>query len=216
MPATRADPNQLELALLNLTLNARDAMADGGKLTIETADVELDTARVENGVAAAPGSYVVLTVADTGHGMDEATQKRIFEPFFTTKPMGQGTGLGLATVYGIVKQSDGSIWVESEVGHGTTFTVYLPGTDEVEEAVRPPPIQASALGGAETVLLVEDAARVREVVREILEINGYRILEAPHGAAALEISQRHEGPIHLMVTDVVMPQMSGRELAEQL
>jgi PAS domain S-box-containing protein len=213
----KADPGQIEQVIMNLAVNSRDAMPDGGQLTIETGSLELDEASARQHSGATPGRYAMLAVTDTGCGMDEKTRARLFEPFFTTKEQGKGTGLGLSTVYGIVEQSGGHIWVYSELGKGTTFKICLPA---VEDAVAPDrdgvEVPEPPSTGAETVLLVEDAARVREVVREILEINGYRILEAPHGAAALEISQRHEGPIHLMVTDVVMPQMSGRELAQRL
>jgi len=213
----KADPGQIEQVIMNLAVNSRDAMPDGGQLTIETGLLELDEASARQHSGATPGRYAMLAVADTGCGMDEKTRSRLFEPFFTTKEQGKGTGLGLSTVYGIVEQSGGHIWVYSELGKGTTFKICLP---VVAEDVAPDRDGVEVLEppstGAETVLLVEDAARVREVVREILEISGYRILEAPHGAAALEISQRHEGTIHLMVTDVVMPQMSGRELAQRL
>jgi PAS domain S-box-containing protein len=213
----RADPGQVEQVIMNLAVNARDAMPDGGRLTLETGHLELDETAAREHSEAVPGEYVMLAVSDTGCGMDESTRTRLFEPFFTTKEQGKGTGLGLSTVYGIVKQSGGHIWVYSEVGRGTTFKICLPvaaerATAEVEGREGP----GAPTAGAETVLLVEDAARVREVVREILEMTGYHILEARHGAEALEISQRYEGPIHLMVTDVVMPQMSGREVAQRL
>jgi PAS domain S-box-containing protein len=290
-----ADPGQVEQMILNLAVNARDAMPDGGRLTIRTANADLDEATARRRGGAKPGQYVMLEVSDTGVGMDSDTKSHIFEPFFTTKDQGKGTGLGLSTVYGIVNQSGGHVWVESEPGRGTTFRVYLPRIEAAAEAsvapsparpeiagstpirrredvvaaqsqwedtpvaavpapaaapaaapaparrredlAAPPPVEIPVAASArasvevpvpeivddgpktargETILLVEDAQRVRAVVREILEMNGYSVLEARHGAEAIEISSRHQGPIHLMVTDVVMPQMSGRELAQRL
>ncbi len=217
LASVKADPGQIEQVIMNLAVNARDAMPDGGQLTIETGQIELDAATARQHGEALPGSYVMLAVTDTGSGMDEATRSRLFEPFFTTKEQGKGTGLGLSTVYGIVKQSGGHIWVYSEPARGTTFKICLPAVAaEPEDVVDAPAIVETPAARAETVLLVEDAARVREVVREILEMSGYRILEARHGAEAIEISERHDGPIHLLVTDVVMPHMSGRELAQHL
>jgi PAS domain S-box-containing protein len=212
----KADPSQLEQVIMNLTVNARDAMPDGGRLTMETDHLELDEATALGHGEATAGRYVVLAVTDTGTGMDEATRARLFEPFFTTKEPGRGTGLGLSTVYGIVRQSGGHIWVYSELGRGTTFKICLPVVaEEAERAIAPAATGGViAASGAETVLLVEDAPRVREVVREILEMNGYRVIEARHGQEAIELGQRHPGRIQLMVTDVVMPQMSGRELAQ--
>ncbi|HET8578019.1 MAG TPA: ATP-binding protein [Methylomirabilota bacterium] len=282
----KADPGQVEQMILNLAVNGRDAMPDGGRLTLRTANVELDEATARRRGNAKPGQYVMLEVSDTGVGMDSETKSHIFEPFFTTKDQGKGTGLGLSTVYGIVNQSGGHVWVESEPGRGTTFRVYLPRIEVPAEAKAPatpmrrredfaaqrlqmePPVPVAVAPPAappapaptapparrredpappppppppvevpvaavtpietpivddgpktargETILLVEDAQRVRAVVREILEMNGYGVLEARHGAEALEISGKHPGPIHLMVTDVVMPQMSGRELAQRL
>jgi PAS domain S-box-containing protein len=293
----KADPGQVEQMILNLAVNARDAMPDGGRLTLRTANVELDEATARRRGGAKPGHYVMLEVSDTGVGMDADTRSHIFEPFFTTKDQGKGTGLGLSTVYGIVNQSGGHVWVESEPGRGTTFRVYLPRIEAAAESTAPapppmrrredlalqrqqmeaPPIAAAAppapiavptpapaaapphrreevappapppvevpaavaapvqvpvaavapidtpivddgpkTAQGETILLVEDAQRVRAVVREILEMNGYAVLEARHGAEAIEISGKHPGPIHVMVTDVVMPQMSGRELAQRL
>src|SRR3989475_1106955 len=212
----KADPGQLEQVLMNLTINARDAMPHGGKLLFETDNATLDEVYARQHIPTQPGSYVRLAVSDTGCGMDEATQSRIFEPFFTTKEQGKGTGLGLSTVYGIVKQHDGYIAVDSEVGRGTTFTIYLP---RVEDAVEPVVGGAGPDGsprGEETILLVEDEGDVRELAREILEKSGYAVLEAANGPDALRIAARHEGVIHLLLTDVVMPQMSGRELARRL
>jgi len=217
----------MEQMILNLCVNARDAMPDGGRLTIRTANVELDETAARRWSDAKPGPYVMLEVSDTGGGMDRETRSRLFEPFFTTKEQGKGTGLGLSTVYGTVKQSGGHISVESEPGRGSTFCVYLPRVAVPAEPRRPlevaaegPPAPSAEMhlapGHGETILLVEDAQRVRAVVREILEMSGYVVLEARHGAEALEVSNQHAGPIHLMVTDVVMPQMSGRELAQRL
>jgi PAS domain S-box-containing protein len=213
--AVKADVGQLEQVLMNLTVNARDAMPTGGKLTIETANVEHEPEYALEREAAAVGRFVMFAVTDTGVGMDEATKAKIFEPFFTTKEAGKGTGLGLATVYGIVKQSGGFIWVYSEPGNGTSFKIYLPRIDAPVEGVK----TAGSLSvprGTETVLLVEDAAAVRAVAKQVLERQGYTVLEAPDGEVALHVAQKHRGPIHLLLTDVVMPVLSGRRLAEQL
>ncbi|PYP56387.1 MAG: hybrid sensor histidine kinase/response regulator [Gemmatimonadetes bacterium] len=213
--AVRADVGQLEQVLMNLAVNARDAMPTGGRLTIETANVEHDPDYARDHDAAAVRRFAMLAVSDTGCGMDDATKAKIFEPFFTTKEPGKGTGLGLATVYGIVQQAGGFIWVYSEPGHGTSFKIYLPQVDATAE-VAAAATGARAPGGTETVLLVEDAAAVRAVTKQVLERHGYAVLEAPGGEAAVRLAQRHRGPIHLLLTDVVMPRVSGRELAEQL
>jgi len=216
LASVKADPGQIEQVLMNLVVNARDAMPAGGRLTIETADVVLDTDYARTHVAVNPGRYVMLAVSDNGCGMDAETQARIFEPFFTTKELGKGTGLGLSTVYGIVKQSGGHIEVYSEPGRGTTFRIYLPRIEEAAEAVEPGKAREQLPRGSETILLVEDEAGVRTLAKTILQTHGYTVLDAAQGKDAFLLSGQHEGLIHLMVTDMVMPEMSGREVADRL
>jgi PAS domain S-box-containing protein len=215
---TKADPGQLEQVLMNLVVNARDAMPRGGRLTLQTANAVMDDTYIRDHLGARPGRYVMLAVCDNGLGMDPETQKHIFEPFFTTKEKGKGTGLGLATVYGIVKQSEGYIWVESAPGAGTTVKVYLPRVEAepAAEEVRRPAVPEELPRGTETVLLVEDEDMVRRMTREVLEGAGYRVLEASSGFEALRVSAGHDGNLDLLLTDVVMPGMSGRELSERL
>ncbi|MFH1758550.1 MAG: ATP-binding protein [Pseudomonadota bacterium] len=213
----KVDPGQIEQVIMNLAVNARDAMPRGGKLTIETANVLLDEDYAQRHISVKPGSYVMLAVSDNGCGMDKETQSHLFEPFFTTKDKGKGTGLGLSTVYGIVKQSGGNIWAYSEVGQGTTFKIYLPMVIQaVKEKYEPAERRRISTRGTETILVVEDEKAVRKMIRKTLQNKGYTVLEAQHGQDALDICEHYSGPIHLMVTDVVMPQMSGKELAEQL
>jgi len=211
----KADPSQIEQILMNFAVNARDAMPAGGRITIETTSVELDDSLGRQHADVKPGSYIVLAVSDTGIGIDHATQAHIFEPFFTTKPVGKGTGLGLSSVYGIVKQTGGHISVYSEPGKGTTFKVYLPCIREEPEILVGDQKQ-SVHGGAETILLVEDNEPLRTATREILEGLGYVVLDSGHPVEAVHIAEQHEGSIALLITDVVMPEMNGRVLAETL
>lgn len=212
----KADPGQLEQILMNLSVNARDAMPKGGKLTLETRNAVLDEEFVRQHVGASVGPQVLLTVSDTGTGMDSATQARIFEPFFTTKGPGEGTGLGLAMVYGVVKQSGGSIWVNSKVGVGTTFKIYLPQSQGVSEAPAPKKPQTTLKRGSETILVVEDDPGVRELVCMMLTSKGYTVLTANHPSDAEAICQKHSGNIHLLLTDMILPGASGREIAKRV
>ena len=212
----KADPTQVEQIILNLVINARDAMPRGGTLTIETANVVLDQSQVESHLDVSPGPYVMLSVSDSGCGMDPETKARIFEPFFTTKPPGQGTGMGLATVYGIVKQSGGHVWVYSELGEGTSLKIYLPQSEQGDRklgmASTPSPVSAAT--GSETVLIVEDEQSVRDLAGSVLEKRGYTVLAASDGEEALHLSKAHAGDIQLVITDAIMPGMRGHELAE--
>lgn len=212
----QADPGQLSQVLMNLVVNARDAMPDGGTITIETRNVNLDEQYARQHVSVRPGPYVMLSVSDTGIGMDAETQKQIFEPFFTTKEVGKGTGLGLSTVYGIVKQSNGNVWVYSELGKGTAFKIYLPQFEEPNSVSLEPQPAASFSWGSETILIVEDEDMVRSLSREVLESCGYTVIVASNGVEALTVCEQHKDQIHLLITDIVMPQMGGRELAEKL
>jgi PAS domain S-box-containing protein len=212
----RADVGQIEQVIMNLAVNGRDAMPNGGKLTIETANVELDEFYARSHVDVKPGHYVMFSVSDTGVGMTPEVRERIFEPFFTTKEKGKGTGLGLSTSYGIVKQSEGDIWVYSVQGKGTTFKIYLPRVNEPLEEIRKEVLKEELPRGNETILIVEDEEEVRKLAGKILERQGYRILEASQGDDALRISERHGGPIDLILVDVIMPGMSCSELAKHL
>jgi two-component system, cell cycle sensor histidine kinase and response regulator CckA len=211
-----ADPGQLEQVILNLVVNARDAMPQGGRLTIEATNVEIDESRIGRLSGMAPGGYIKLTVSDTGSGMDAETQAHIFEPFFTTKEPGKGTGLGLFTVYGIVSQNGGNMQVESAPGVGSIFTIHLPRVDSPGKEVEVPCVPRHSSPAGETILLLEDEAIVRDLVRQVLQATGYTVLEAANGEQAMQLSHAHQGPIHLLLADVVLPGLSGPEVAEQL
>jgi CheY-like chemotaxis protein len=210
----KVDPAQLEQVVMNLVINARDAMPSGGRMTIETGRIHFDSAYASEHFAVLPGDYVMVAVSDNGVGMDKATRVHVFEPFFTTKQFGKGTGLGLATVYGIVRQSGGHIWLYSEPGEGTTFKIYFPMVTERLTELDVPPIVAA--GGTETVLLVEDEEVVRELTQVILERSGYRLLVAPTASEALALAESHGGKIDILVSDVIMPGLSGPELARRV
>jgi CheY-like chemotaxis protein len=210
-----ADTGQIEQVVLNLVVNARDAMPSGGRIVIETSDVELDDDSPLLPLGSHGGPFVLLSVTDNGHGMDEETRLKIFDPFFTTKAPGKGTGLGLSTVYGIVKQSGGSISAYSEPGLGTTFKIYLPRVFE-QPAVKAPSRNPLEVSGSETILLVEDDMRVRGAAERVLRSRGYTVITATDGANALTVAAQHSGEIDLMITDLVMPVMGGRALAEQI
>jgi CheY-like chemotaxis protein len=210
----RIDPVHIEQVILNLAVNSRDAMPQGGRLAIETANVELNSHYAEGHLGVEPGPYVMLVVSDTGVGMDATTQSRIFEPFFTTKEQGKGTGLGLSTVYGIVKQNGGEVLVYSEPGQGTVFKIYFPAVAEHAEALPGEGLQMELVPATETVLLVEDEEQVRHLTRTLLARQGYRVLEASSGRSALTLAREHRERIDLLLTDVVMPQMSGPDLAK--
>jgi PAS domain S-box-containing protein len=212
----KADRGQIEQILMNLAVNARDAMPEGGKLTIETGNREFDVQYMRQHTGAKLGSYVMLSVTDSGSGMDAETQAHIFEPFFTTKELGKGTGLGLSMVYGVVKQSDGYIWVDSEIGKGSSFQIYLPRVKQPVTVAASSPVALDNLSRTETILLAEDSEPLRKLAKSFLEAHGFKVLSACDGADALRIADSHSGPIHVLVTDVVMPGMNGRVLGERL
>ncbi len=214
--SAQVDRGQIEQVVMNLVVNARDAIERGGKITIETGNVVLDDAYVSRHSVVAPGAYAMLAVSDTGAGMDEETKERLFDPFFTTKEKGKGTGLGLSTVYGIIKQSNGFIWVYSEPQRGSAFKIYLPRHESLPSQEKSDMSPATSPRGHETILLVEDEELVRVLARDVLRKNGYKVLEARDGADAMGVAVSHRGTIHLMITDVVMPNMGGQEVAVSL
>jgi signal transduction histidine kinase/ActR/RegA family two-component response regulator len=216
LASVKADPGQIEQVILNLAVNARDAMPQGGKLCVRTRNISIDAEEAAMRPPMSPGRFALLSVTDTGHGMDEATKAHIFEPFFTTKEIGKGTGLGLATVYGIVKQSGGFIWVISSPGKGTTFEIYLPQADGVAADLPAEPKPAETMRGSETILVAEDESGVRELACQFLRVKGYNVLEAKDGQEALEIAGKYDGTIHLLLSDMVMPRMNGSELSRRL
>jgi len=211
-----ADPGRLEQVIMNLAVNARDAMPGGGKLTIETGVVHLDEGFSAKRLGVQPGRHVTISVIDSGIGMDEETQSHLFEPFFTTKKAGRGTGLGLATAYGIIRQSNGAIGMVSEPGKGTTARIYLPLVQPKTQPIREKSIGAGTLTGAETILVVEDEARVRKLMVDVLSAKGYKVLEASRGQEAVRIARRHRNDIHLLLVDVVMPEMSGPDVVKEI
>lgn len=214
LPEIMADPASIEQVIVSLAMNARDAMPTGGRLILETMLSELDAAYADSHATVLPGVYVMLAVTDSGEGMDAATRSRVFEPFFTTKPQGKGTGLGLATVYGIVKQTGGYIWVYSEPAHGTVFKVYLPLANAAHASIVGPPVPHGR--ASETILLVEDEESVRSLTAEVLRRSGFEVIDAQDGVEALRVASAFDRPIHLLLTDIVMPQMNGRDLAQHI
>ena len=216
LASVKADPGQIEQVILNLAVNARDAMPRGGSLSVRTCNISVDQFEAAKRPPMTPGKYVLLSVTDTGHGMDETTKAHIFEPFFTTKEIGKGTGLGLATVYGVVKQSDGFIWVVSSPGNGTTFEIYLPQAGEMIAGTETQLKPAEIPRGNETVLVVEDEAGVRDLACQFLRSKGYTVIEAKDGEEGLKVAAGYEGVIHLLLSDMVMPRMNGGELAQRL
>jgi signal transduction histidine kinase len=214
--AVKVDPGQIEQVIMNLVVNARDAMPEGGKLIIKTANIELDQMQTHRHVEVQSGAYVMLVVSDTGVGMDRETLNCLFEPFFATKGRGEGTGLGLSTVYGIVRQHGGAIWPYSEPGQGTTFKICLPRSDAIVDSDEVIVVSVEQLQGTETILLAEDEDEVRDLTRTVLQKRGYTVLDACNGNEALAICKHHRGPVHLLLTDVVMPGMGGCELAQKL
>jgi len=214
--SVRADRNQIEQVIMNLAVNARDAMPEGGRLRIDTKNVRLDELYARSHPGAKPGEYACLSVTDSGTGIDSETIAHIFEPFFTTKELGKGTGLGLATVYGIVKQSGGYVWVDSETGKGAAFQVFLPRVAQIADSQAVRPYLDENLRGSETILLVEDAEPLRKLAASFLCSHGFKVLSAPDAEEALKIAAAHAGAIQLLVTDVVMPGQNGRVLAERL